>query len=459
MPLKDSSGGLDQPPPAEGHVTDTLPPKTTAGQRQRRKKSGDGVDKKDPAKKPKTYEHDEHGDVSDEDFGEASPAQERASGSGLAARMADGLEPTASIADTDMDPAGEGPAARGGGERAGPAVGVAPTNAATGLSGSDAQTLNSLCAQMQAMQSLMQQVAASQQTLMDTTCAMRPILDQVSTQVVGHSARLEQHGANLRDLQARVGAIEASGIAGIGATRAAASGTGPHMPAPPSAHAPPPSPDARQRPPEVLHVPAQQFQPSYVEVRGWCSFDARRTAGLTRTECQSVVQQVRAHLAPEVAAHVGDISVRGVRNYAFKVAVRGGANIVAEVAGVANDLVASGTVQLPMGRPDRSMLRFNPERSQEAMDRQGAILRVLRATEGLIARREVEGQAQWAGKQARPNWRDSAVEVLGLPRGRLVVASAALGGDLTWNPEAFQVLGVQGPAALMAHAPAPSGHQ
>ena len=144
------------------------------------------------------------------------------------------------------------------------------------------------------------------------------------------------------------------------------------------------------------------FQPSYVEARGWCTFQDRRTKGLTREQCAAIVDSLKTQLAPEVAARVGAMQVRGLRSYTFRIAVSGGEGPCGEVCGVANDLVAAGTLSLPEGYTNRRSLRFGQEKSPEAQAWIGTIVRILRAAETALQTR-VAADGRWAGVTAEPH--------------------------------------------------------
>ena len=261
--------------------------------------------------------------------------------------------------------------------------------------------------------------------------AVRPLAQQVEAQ----EARMDQHDVTLGLHASRLDRIEAHAL-----------GTA----------SPQPGADAGPRPSESAPtVGGGVFQPSFVEARGWATFDNRQTHGLTRTQCQAIVGSLKGQLAPEIAQHVGEVQVRGMRNYTFRINVRGGAAVAFEVAGVANDLVAEGSLQLPVGAPNRSALRFATEKSPPALARQASLLRVLRAVEAKV-KALTEQEARWAVAEASPNWRESCVEVLGLPGGKITVASFELGGAICWCSEGLASLGATSGAQLLAAGPGPA---
>lgn len=258
-------------------------------------------------------------------------------------------------------------------------------------------------------------------------------LAPVKAQLAAHGQTLEEHTELIHALARRVDSLE-SGAAS-------------------QATSPPGSPGLSTRPAATAAPPAE-FEPAFVEARGWATFETRRTQGLTRAQCQVIVDRLREHLSEEVRQHVGALSVPGYRSYTFRVAVRGGFAVVREVAGVANDLVADGTLSLPEGVAQGSSLRFNAERSPQAQARLQGLLRALRAVEALVARKKAgDDAADWAEVKAEPNFREATVEVLMRGGARLQVASFALGGSATWNVEGLTFLGVASGPQLLAAAP------
>ena len=240
---------------------------------------------------------------------------------------------------------------------------------------------------------------------------------RLTNMVAERGDRLDMQAGAIRANQGRIEALE---------QKVQQLSVAPDVPRPPVAAEAAPAPPVPAASEVGLAPPG--FTPAFVEARGWCKFQDRSTKGLTKAQCSSILATLKTHLDPGVAARVGDVQVRGLRNHVFRFPVQGGAGTCMEVSGVANDLVKVGQVGLPDTYENREALRFSAERSPEDQTKMAAMLRILRAAEKTIADKTAAGEAQWAGITASPNWREHAVELPGFQGGLLVLCAIGQGG-------------------------------
>lgn len=313
-----------------------------------------------------------------------------------------------------------------------PSPGAPAASAAAGPSPGDfGEQLSAIQRQLQLLLTTTAAIQQQQRTLEGRLdAAVAPVVSRVDA----HEEQLGVFGTTLEDHERRIAALE---VRGSGPS--AARGEAAH---PPPAARPAPAAAAGEAPPT--------WQPKYIEAKGWCTFEERTTKGLTREQCEAIVASLKQRLAPSIAAQVGELEVRGLRSYAFRVRIRGGLGVVLEVSGVARDLVASGALRLPPGYGALATLRWTVEKSEEERARLAAMLRVLRAAEAVVHKKAAGDEPQWSGVEAKPNWRDNAVELLGLPAGRVVVCTVSLGGALSWEPLGLRALGFDHPGPLLA---------
>eukprot|EP00929_Paragymnodinium_shiwhaense_P047313 TRINITY_DN23998_c0_g1_i1.p1 TRINITY_DN23998_c0_g1~~TRINITY_DN23998_c0_g1_i1.p1 ORF type:complete len:286 (+),score=63.44 TRINITY_DN23998_c0_g1_i1:152-1009(+) len=66
------------------------------------------------------------------------------------------------------------------------------------------------------------------------------------------------------------------------------------------------------------------WTPSFVEIRGFCSFDERRTKGISRGEALQLREKLIGHLHDTLKSSVGDLSLRGQRSFGLRINVAKG---------------------------------------------------------------------------------------------------------------------------------------
>ena len=409
---------------------------------RRRGKSEGEAKGADESKKPKTAaqaaaassqqrrteQHSLGGDSGDEDMDNHEDAL--AVGAGFSGQAAGSAVGGGSV---------PGPCAGGCGGGGGGATAIVPAGAAEDPLAAIQRQLAALAPIMPTLSGMAQQLATITPQIQELHAGYQQLAETVQDHAarLDHQARqLQAHSDRITELEVRVGALSVGGGGpaqsggGVPSPARAASPVGPGEPA-----APPP------------------FEPSYVEARGWCSFEDRTTQGLSKAQCAAVADALKGHLDPQIAARMGEAQVRGLKNFTFRVPVRGGLATCLEITGIANDLVKSGRLSLPEAYTDRSALRWAAERSPEAQAKLAALLRILRAAEHAVKAKAGAGEAAWAAATAAPNWRDNAVEVTGGPGGAFTVCEIGPGGTHKWNPEGLTALGFAHPGPFLAAAP------
>ena len=167
-----------------------------------------------------------------------------------------------------------------------------------------------------------------------------------------------------------------------------------------------------------------------------------------------MVEKVRGHLGAEAARALGAVSMRGLRVDRFTVAVAPG--WAYEVAGVANDLLADGSLDKPEGAVK---LKWAPQRSPEDKARMAAFVPAVRALEHCLqlARASAELGPNLVNVTARPEWREWAGTLVGEGR-RVEVFRVVLGqtgrAEYEWSSPGLAAIGLQSGAGLLARAPA-----
>ena len=399
----------------------------------------------------------------------AAPACDLAAGdSGADADMADEVVPTA--ADDDDNVFGEPVFGTAAEESTAPPAERAAHGTATASSTAIATTevqvsaasidsLADIRSQLAALTAMVTGVARAMPTVSTIAAGVNDLrlgFQRLEHTVTEHGDRLDTHGTQLLGHQARIERLEKQ-VRDL--TEARATGAeGPAHAAEPASQRPAATAAASPAQPVPAAAPAADppaFTPSYVEAKGWCTFQERGTKGYTKPQCATIVDALRAELDGVMAARLGHVQVRGLRNYAFRVPVQGGLVACREVSGIANDLSREGRLQQAAALPAGTTLRWTIERSPDDQLRVANLLRVLRAAEKVVQNKTAGGEAQWAGVSAVPNWRDFAVELLGLPRGAQTVCTIAQGGTHQWNPEGLRVMGFDHPGPFLASAPEP----
>ena len=67
-----------------------------------------------------------------------------------------------------------------------------------------------------------------------------------------------------------------------------------------------------------------EFVPSYLEVKGFCSFEEKNTKGISRAVITDFVNKFKEYLDEEKKAWVGVPQIRGLKSFKFKVKVKPG---------------------------------------------------------------------------------------------------------------------------------------
>ena len=91
----------------------------------------------------------------------------------------------------------------------------------------------------------------------------------------------------------------------------------------------------------AAHAPtANGFTPTYVEIKGYCSWDERREKGLTRTQATQMHGKLKAALPAELQEHFGDLVLNGM--FANKLRIKTTAEYNLDVRASLTDIFKSG---------------------------------------------------------------------------------------------------------------------
>jgi hypothetical protein len=74
-----------------------------------------------------------------------------------------------------------------------------------------------------------------------------------------------------------------------------------------------------------------QFEPTYVELKGFCDYQDRFEKGITRGEAEALVERLKRSVPEALRADIGPLRLRGLRNYSIRVPC---SNNCLEVGGV-----------------------------------------------------------------------------------------------------------------------------
>eukprot|EP00973_Karenia_brevis_P022408 3085022-Karenia_brevis.AAC.1 len=64
------------------------------------------------------------------------------------------------------------------------------------------------------------------------------------------------------------------------------------------------------------------FEPGYVEIKGWCTFDDRFEKGISRGEGERLFKEWKDKLPPEVSGLIKRIQLPGIKNHKMKVVLK-----------------------------------------------------------------------------------------------------------------------------------------
>ena len=67
--------------------------------------------------------------------------------------------------------------------------------------------------------------------------------------------------------------------------------------------------------------PRGDFQPQYLELKGWCTWDDRKENGITRKQADRLVTSLKSELPEGMPQFLGDLMLRGLYNYSVRLKV------------------------------------------------------------------------------------------------------------------------------------------
>ena len=80
---------------------------------------------------------------------------------------------------------------------------------------------------------------------------------------------------------------------------------------------------------------AIDFQPQYVEVKGFCSWNDRLSKGATRGDAEELMQELLPLLPLQLQQHDRPLQLRGLRNYSVQIPVA--SDVMREVKGISSE--------------------------------------------------------------------------------------------------------------------------
>ena len=64
---------------------------------------------------------------------------------------------------------------------------------------------------------------------------------------------------------------------------------------------------------------APEFQPKFIDIRGWCSYERRTLEGLTRKEAEELVESLKELLDESIREHVRELRPQSARSFSLHV--------------------------------------------------------------------------------------------------------------------------------------------
>ena len=130
------------------------------------------------------------------------------------------------------------------------------------------------------------------------------------------------------------------------------------------------------------------FQPKYIEVRGFCEFTEVRTEGVTRFDAEKLHQVLKTSLPASIQQYVKDeVRLRGTRSMMYEVEVE--PRHINEVAGIWRELLATNNDAKYKGR----ILKVVVEKKPEVKERNALFGKLKNIAEHEFGTENV--QAQW----------------------------------------------------------------
>ena len=87
------------------------------------------------------------------------------------------------------------------------------------------------------------------------------------------------------------------------------------------------------------------FKPSFVEVKGFCSWSERLSKGASRADAAELMSMLTPLLPTDLQQHVGLFTLRGLRNYSVQIPVD--SNFIREIKGIWSDAMKAKQVTGP----------------------------------------------------------------------------------------------------------------
>jgi hypothetical protein len=110
---------------------------------------------------------------------------------------------------------------------------------------------------------------------------------------------------------------------------------------------------------------SENFQPTYIEIKGWCKFHQTRELGVTRPKATELMKSLMLILPEELKGHVGDFTLRAAKNYSIKVPIQ--PNFLREISNTWRDQLQTNEAKQSIGaslfitfeRPDDVKLQYS----------------------------------------------------------------------------------------------------